>query len=88
MHFLAVESNIRIVALCASLGNAKDLGEWRDCVGKTAADLKLLDKGEIIVRISYKWDALSRRSDEAYIKSYWNLTKQQIDETQIIVIVF
>ena len=44
MHFLAVGSNIRIVALCASLGNAKDLGEWRDCVGKTAADLKLLDK--------------------------------------------
>ena len=37
-------------------GNAKDLGEWRDCVGKTAADLKLLDKGEIIVSISYKWD--------------------------------
>ena len=88
MHFLAVGSNIRIVALCASLGNAKDLGEWRDCVGKTAADLKLLDKGEIIVSISYKWDALSRRSDEAYIKSYWNLTKQQIDETHIIVIVF
>ena len=28
------------------LGNyldAKDLGEYRDCVGKTAADLKLLD---------------------------------------------
>ena len=43
MHFLAVGSNIRIVALSASLGNAKDLGEWRDCVGKTAADLKLLD---------------------------------------------
>ena len=36
-------SNIRIVALSASLGNAKDLGECRDCVGKTAADLKLLD---------------------------------------------
>jgi hypothetical protein len=36
------------VALSASLGNAKDLGECRDCVGKTAADLKLLDKGEII----------------------------------------
>ena len=54
MHFLAVGSNIRIVALSASLGNAKDLGEWRDCVGKTAADLKLLDKGE-------KWYALSRR---------------------------
>ena len=35
--------------LSVSLGNAKDLGEWRDCVGKTAADLKLLDKGEIIV---------------------------------------
>ena len=30
-------------------------------VGKTAADLKLLDKGEIIVSISEKWDALSRR---------------------------
>ena len=56
MHFLA-----RIVALSASLGNAKDLGKWRDCVGKTAADLKLLDKGEIIVSISVKWDALSRR---------------------------
>ena len=24
-------------------------------------------------------------SDEAYFKSYWNMTKQQIDETQIIV---
>ena len=47
--------------LSASLGNAKDLGEWRYCVGKTAADFKLLDKGEIIVSISYKWDALSRR---------------------------
>ena len=56
MHFLAVGSNIRIVALCASLGNAKDLWEWRDWIGKTAADLKLLDKGEIIVSISYKWD--------------------------------
>ena len=44
MHFLTVGSNIRIVALSASLGNAKDLGEWRDYVGKTAADLKLLDK--------------------------------------------
>ena len=44
MHFLAVGSNIRIVALSASLGNAKD---------------------------------------EAYFMSYWNLTKQQIDETQI-----
>jgi hypothetical protein len=59
MHFLAVGSsesisglwrisshigsNIRIVALSASLGNAKDLGECRDCVGKTVADLKLLD---------------------------------------------
>ena len=41
--------------------NDKDLGEWRDCVGKTAANLKLLDKGEIIVSISEKWDALSRR---------------------------
>ena len=51
MQFLAVGSNIRIVALSASLGNAKDLGEWRDCVGKTAADLKLLDKGEIIVSV-------------------------------------
>ena len=27
----------------ATLGNAKDLGECRDCVGKTATDLKLLD---------------------------------------------
>jgi hypothetical protein len=42
-------SNIRIVALSASLGNAKDLGECRDCLGKTAADLKLLYKGEIII---------------------------------------
>ena len=25
------------------LGNAKDFGECRDCVGKTVADLKLLD---------------------------------------------
>ena len=44
LPIFAVGSNIRIVALSASLGNAKDLGEWRDCVGKTAADLKLLDK--------------------------------------------
>ena len=36
-------SNIRIVALSTSLGNAKDLGECRDCIGKKAADLKLLD---------------------------------------------
>ena len=40
------------MALSASLGNAKDLGECKDCLGKTAADLKLLDKGEIIVSIS------------------------------------
>ena len=51
MHFLAVGSNFRIVALSTSLRNAKDLREWRDCVGKTVADLKLLDKGEIIVSI-------------------------------------
>ena len=44
MHFLTVGINIRIVALSASLGNAKDRGACRDCVGKTAADLKLLDK--------------------------------------------
>ena len=48
-------SNIRIVALSASLGNAKDLGECRDCVGKTAADLKLLDKGEIIINLVLHW---------------------------------
>ena len=63
--------------------------EWRDWSDKTAADLKLLDKGEIIVSISYKGEIIDKGfSDEAYIKSYWNLTKQQIDETQIIVIVF
>ena len=55
-----IGSNIRIVALSASLGNAKDLGECIDFLGKTAADLNLLDKGEIIVSIPVKWDALSR----------------------------
>ena len=55
-----IGSNIRIVALSASLGNAKDLGECRDCLGKTAADFKLLDKGEIIISTPEKWDALSR----------------------------
>ena len=62
MHFLAVGSNMRIVALFTSLGNAKDLGEWRDCVGKTAADLKLLDKGTCVENHGF--------SDEAYFKSY------------------
>ena len=47
--------NIRIVALSASIGNAKDLGECRDCLGKTAADLKLLYEGEIIINLVLHW---------------------------------
>ena len=30
------------------------IGEWRDWIGKTAADLKLLDKGKIIVSIFWE----------------------------------
>ena len=57
--------------------------------------LKILKNGEIeLVKLQLIWSFLTKgRSLSVFLrsgihKSYWNLTKQQIDETQIIVIVF
>ena len=33
----------------------KDLGECRKCLDKPAADLKILDKGEIIINLVLNW---------------------------------
>ena len=70
MHFLAVGSKIRIVALSASLGNAKDLNwpQWiailplpkydtrrRNNLNWPQWNLKILDKGEIIINLVLYW---------------------------------
>ncbi|KAL5221729.1 hypothetical protein ABZP36_026442 [Zizania latifolia] len=66
------ESNMRVVYIAPIEALAKEryrdwerkFGEFARVVeltGETAADLKLLDKGEIIISTPEKWDALSRR---------------------------
>ena len=66
------ESNMRVVYIAPIEALAKEryrdwerkFGEFAKVVeltGETAADLKLLDKGEIIISTPEKWDALSRR---------------------------
>ncbi|KAI4978689.1 hypothetical protein ZWY2020_015442 [Hordeum vulgare] len=66
------ETNMRVVYIAPIEALAKEryrdwskkFGEFARVVeltGETAADLKLLDKGEIIISTPEKWDALSRR---------------------------
>ncbi|KAG2647951.1 hypothetical protein PVAP13_1NG004400 [Panicum virgatum] len=66
------ESNMRVVYIAPIEALAKEryrdwerkFGEFAKVVeltGETAADLKLLDKGEIIMSTPEKWDVLSRR---------------------------
>ncbi|CAO2183145.1 unnamed protein product [Urochloa humidicola] len=66
------ESNMRVVYIAPIEALAKEryrdweqkFGEFAKVVeltGETAVDLKLLDKGEIIISTPEKWDALSRR---------------------------
>nr|CAB3465383.1 unnamed protein product [Digitaria exilis] len=66
------ESNMRVVYVAPIEALAREryrdweqkFGEFAKVVeltGETAADLKLLDKGEIIISTPEKWDALSRR---------------------------
>ncbi|KQJ92834.1 DExH-box ATP-dependent RNA helicase DExH12 [Brachypodium distachyon] len=69
---LSGETNMRVVYIAPIEALAKEryrdwskkFGEFARVVeltGETAADLKLLDKGEIIISTPEKWDALSRR---------------------------
>ncbi|CAL4954921.1 unnamed protein product [Urochloa decumbens] len=66
------DSNMRVVYISPIEALAREryrdwelkFGEFAKVVeltGETAADLKLLDKGEIIISTPEKWDALSRR---------------------------
>uniref|UniRef100_A0A0E0P155 RNA helicase n=1 Tax=Oryza rufipogon TaxID=4529 RepID=A0A0E0P155_ORYRU len=73
-HHKAVsgDSNMRVVYVAPIEALAKErYKDWEskfgelarvvELTGETAADLKLLDKGEIIISTAEKWDALSRR---------------------------
>uniref|UniRef100_J3LSQ6 RNA helicase n=1 Tax=Oryza brachyantha TaxID=4533 RepID=J3LSQ6_ORYBR len=66
------ESNMRVVYVAPIEAIAKqrykdweskfgELARVVELTGETEADLKLLDKGEIIISTTEKWDALSRR---------------------------
>uniref|UniRef100_A0A0D9ZCZ7 RNA helicase n=1 Tax=Oryza glumipatula TaxID=40148 RepID=A0A0D9ZCZ7_9ORYZ len=66
------DSNMRVVYVAPIEALAKErYKDWEskfgelarvvELTGETAADLKLLDKGEIIISTAEKWDALSRR---------------------------
>ncbi|KAL6175995.1 hypothetical protein ACLB2K_052631 [Fragaria x ananassa] len=74
-HQKASETGMRVVYIAPIEGLAKErLKDWQKkfgpkglnlCVveltGETATDLKLLEKGQIIISTPEKWDALSRR---------------------------